>query len=294
MGGWMSVPKTRTPIRRSPRKGPNPSPWRRAASTPARQSTSTPSALGRIFQLRPAARNSTGTWRRRSARRSSRVRASAASSPLTGTPATRAPAGSFAVEPAKANPRRTPAPTSTVATSRDHCQTRRLRGLRLRDRRGRWAGRELTCSGLYRRSWRPLFEPVNTPIVIRNLDPAAVRVAHIEALRPRRVGDGLAHDGVHGSCALERLVEAHGVDVERDLVRVLGERVRLRLEEDEQRRARAQRLVRAVQRLGAQELGVERAQARRIGRAERDVVDAEDAHAAQRYASQLDADDERM
>jgi hypothetical protein len=69
-----------------------------------------------------------------------------------------------------------------------------------------------------------------------------------------------------------------GVDVERDLVRVLGERVGARLEEDEQRGARSQGLVRTVERLGAKELGIEGAQPCRIGRAERDVVDPEHSH----------------
>ena len=63
-----------------------PSPCRRAASTPAAQLTSTPSALGLILQVRPPARNSTGTWRTRSARRSSFARASSAWSPPTGRP----------------------------------------------------------------------------------------------------------------------------------------------------------------------------------------------------------------
>src|SRR5918999_34595 len=78
------------------------------------------------------------------ARRSRRVRASSASSPLTGTPAIRAPAGSLAVEPAKAKPRSAPRPTKSVARSSDHCQTRRLRGRRLLEVAEREACRMLT------------------------------------------------------------------------------------------------------------------------------------------------------
>jgi hypothetical protein len=94
---------------------------------------------------------------------------------------------------------------------------------------------------------------------VRRLDPAAVGIR----IQPSR--------------AIERGVEPGGIDVEGDLVGILG-RPSARLEEGQDHRAGPDRVVRAGERLGVEQLEVERAQMGRVGRAEGDVVDPVDRH----------------
>jgi hypothetical protein len=58
----MSAPKSRVPSRRKPRKGAKPSPWRRAVSTAARQSTPTIISFGGMRQRLGPAVKTTGVF----------------------------------------------------------------------------------------------------------------------------------------------------------------------------------------------------------------------------------------
>jgi hypothetical protein len=118
--------------------------------------------------------------------------------------------------------------------------------------------------------------PVDAAIVVDELDPAAVRVADEEALRLRRVVHRLARQHAHPARPLEHVVEAGRVDVECELVGVARRPGARGAEEDEQDRPDAERVVRAVERLGAEELLVEGLQPGGIRAAEGDVVDPED------------------
>src|SRR5205823_3277609 len=96
--------------------------------------------------------------------------------------------------------------------------------------------------------------------------------------RGLRVLDRLAFEDAEVAGALEGRLEPIGVGVERDLVRVWADLVGVGREEDERRRADPKRPVRALEALAGEEPPIESAQASRVGRAKRDVVDADDPH----------------
>jgi hypothetical protein len=121
--------------------------------------------------------------------------------------------------------------------------------------------------------------PEYAVIVVRELEPAAVRIPHQEGPRPWGRLDRLAHDGVQALRPLVHLVEPLPVDVERELVGILS-RAAVGGEEDEDERADAKRVVSARERLAPDQLGVERLEGGDVRRPEGDVVQAEDAHSA--------------
>ena len=123
-------------MRRNPRTGAGPSPWRNAAETAPRQLTEISSFRAVSFHRPFPARKSTG-WFATARERASRVRrASAGVMPSTETPAISTPAGSFVDEPANARPS-TPTISAMAPTAiAVRCQSSRLAGRRLRARLG--------------------------------------------------------------------------------------------------------------------------------------------------------------
>ncbi len=122
-------------MRRKPRNGPNPSPWRRASWTTACQSALTPSCSGVTRQRRSPATKMTGTRPNFRALRSSRRSAAADLMPPTSTPSMRTPAAIRPGDPAKANPSTDPVTARSRNASAPRWTRTRVEVFRLRRER---------------------------------------------------------------------------------------------------------------------------------------------------------------
>lgn len=120
-------------------------------------------------------------------------------------------------------------------------------------------------------------------VFMYDLDPAAIRIADIEAAGVRCVVNGTTHRDTQPTRSGQCVLEAGGVDIEGDLIRIGACAAKLGGEEDEENAADTKRFVRSGKRLRSEQVSIEGSEPSRVRTAEGDVVDAESAHGMSAY-----------